>query len=554
MTPRKLLLSLLLGARSDIVMYPLHTIFVFYLLVMAGSVVNKMNGMTNVFKVGNGREMHVYRTGIAAKKNSLLSQFSYAAEDLAAKKQEEREAELQWWKSVWVDGRTNVTLHPLVSGCSLSVICTCDGGWSYACTLITMKRLTRSAKEPDASSLLGRLRKGTRSLSRPAGMLGPSVPELHAWSGLVEEGRACSWWMLLKCAPRGEDFRPPNMARRYTETARLSGGHDAEGITCVGFSTDGTLLGTGGMDGSLCIWNAENGKLLHKYVTISAIPITSLGWIKTDRLSVMIGNKDGNLIVVVINKIPTALITSRGPDNTYELVALIEQPALESSEGKEVLVTGVQWIPSDKYGQLLLAAYMFHGVQLVETTTWTRAGAVPIEGKIASASVSEDGTCVAVSNLTTGFDIYLLDSGKLLHTFEHDVGERLPTPVLFIHNGQAVVGGSTVGRVNMWDLDRGKMPTLSIPNRGRVLAIAAHDTGEVGGYHLRLATATFPRQVPVAEPAHKPSAVTHESTGKLTTTAPPSSPASSLWVTFGLVVCLTLALLAPGFFARWEES
>ncbi|KAI1788724.1 WD40-repeat-containing domain protein [Ganoderma leucocontextum] len=291
------------------------------------------------------------------------------------------------------------------------------------------------------------------------------------------------------------------MPRRYTETAHLSEGHDTKGITCVGFNTDGTLLATGGMDGNLCIWDAETGKLLHKYVTVSAVPITSLGWIEAKRPTVMIGNKNGNLIVVVINKgemsssgfwahrfpieriaIQGDLVASgacselkvwkRSADDTYKWAALIQEPPLESSEGNEVLVTGVQWISSDKYGQLLMAAYMFHGVQLVETATWKRVVTVPIEGKIASASVSEDGTCIVVSNLTTGFDVYLVDSGELLRSFEHDVGECLPTPVLFIHNGQAVVGGTTVGKVNMWDLDRGKMPTLPIPNRGRVLAIA----------------------------------------------------------------------------------
>lgn len=82
----------------------------------------------------------------------------------------------------------------------------------------------------------------------------------------------------------------------------------------------------------------------------------------------------------------------------------------------------------------------------------------------ASASVSEDGTRIAISNLRTGFDVYLLESGELLHSFVHDMGEHLPTPVLFIHDGQAIVGGTTVGKVGMWDLACGKMPSLSVPS------------------------------------------------------------------------------------------
>nr|VWO96409.1 Guanine nucleotide-binding protein subunit beta-like protein (Cytoplasmic antigenic protein 1) [Ganoderma boninense] len=313
------------------------------------------------------------------------------------------------------------------------------------------------------------------------------------------------------------------MTRRYTETARLTEGHTAQGITCVEFNPDGTLLATGGMDGRLCIWDAEQGRLLHQYITLSAVPITSLGWIDAERPTVMVGNKSGNLVIVVVNQtdlsssgfwahrypveclaIQDDLVASgacselkvwkRDADHTYKWTALIQEPPLESIDGQEIIVTGIQWIPSDKYGRLLIAAYMFHGVQMLETVTWAQVRHIPIKGKIASASVSEDGTRIAISNLTTGFNIYLLKTGELLHSFEHNVGDCLPTPVRFIHAGQAVVGGTTVGKVNMWDFVCGKMPSLPIPNHGRVLAIAAHDTGEAGGYRLRLATATFPRQ------------------------------------------------------------
>nr|VWO95123.1 Guanine nucleotide-binding protein subunit beta-like protein (Cytoplasmic antigenic protein 1) [Ganoderma boninense] len=201
------------------------------------------------------------------------------------------------------------------------------------------------------------------------------------------------------------------MTRRYTETARLTEGHTAKGITCVEFNPHGNLVATGGMDGRLCIWDAEQGNLLHQYVTVSATPITSLGWIDADRPTVMIGNKSGNLVVVVVNetdlsssgfwahRFPVERLAIQGDvvasgacselkvwkrdaDLAYKWTALIQEPPLESTDGHEIIVTGIQWIRSDKYGELLMAAYMFHGVQLLETVTWTRVGHVPIKGKM----------------------------------------------------------------------------------------------------------------------------------------------------------------------------
>ncbi|OBZ68581.1 Exocyst complex component EXO84 [Grifola frondosa] len=52
------------------------------------------SSMSNVFKIRHGKETHVYRTEIASEKKSLLAQFRLVAEELAAKKRKEREANI----------------------------------------------------------------------------------------------------------------------------------------------------------------------------------------------------------------------------------------------------------------------------------------------------------------------------------------------------------------------------------------------------------------------------------------------------------------------------
>ena len=65
------------------------------------------------------------------------------------------------------------------------------------------------------------------------------------------------------------------------------------------------------------------------------------------------------------------------------------------------------------------------------------------------------GDCIVIANPSTGFTLYSLETGG------HDVRQERATPVKFIESGSAIVGGTTVGAVNIWDLETGrKVQTL----------------------------------------------------------------------------------------------
>ena len=58
----------------------------------------------------------------------------------------------------------------------------------------------------------------------------------------------------------------------------------------------------------------------------------------------------------------------------------------------------------------------------------------------------------------------MLASGAPLCSFEHEVGDPRAVPVSFMHGGRAIVGGSVIGRVNVWDISLcKKIQVLSIP-------------------------------------------------------------------------------------------
>lgn len=65
--------------------------------------------MTNIFKIRNNKETHVFRSDLAADKKALLSQFRLVAEELAARRRKEREGEHERRKSMWVGGGGDVS-------------------------------------------------------------------------------------------------------------------------------------------------------------------------------------------------------------------------------------------------------------------------------------------------------------------------------------------------------------------------------------------------------------------------------------------------------------
>ena len=72
------------------------------------------------------------------------------------------------------------------------------------------------------------------------------------------------------------------------------------------------------------------------------------------------------------------------------------------------------------------------------------------------------GDLLITSNILTGFDLYSLGSGSLIRAFGHDVGEKRATAVKFIESGKAILGGTTVGEMVIWDVSTGrKLQTLT---------------------------------------------------------------------------------------------
>ena len=73
-----------------------------------------------------------------------------------------------------------------------------------------------------------------------------------------------------------------------------------------------------------------------------------------------------------------------------------------------------------------------------------------------NTSLSPDHRLLAISNHCTGFDIYDLNSDEPVMSMTHAIRKQIGPPVSFVHGGHALLGGSSTGRVNLWDVESGR--------------------------------------------------------------------------------------------------
>ena len=76
-----------------------------------------------------------------------------------------------------------------------------------------------------------------------------------------------------------------------------------------------------------------------------------------------------------------------------------------------------------------------------------------------SSAVSADEAYIAISNLSTGIDVYSLTSLELVHSFPAfvDPNNNVPVAVQFLQSGKLLTCGSHNGGVCIWEKESGKV-------------------------------------------------------------------------------------------------
>ncbi|KAI0650958.1 hypothetical protein C8Q79DRAFT_924090 [Trametes meyenii] len=172
-------------------------------------------------------------------------------------------------------------------------------------------------------------------------------------------------------------------------------------------------------------------------------------------------------------------------------IDLDEPPKTSQNESQPILVTSLHWTSSEKHPCLLFITYMNHGIQwvfkerisflsayavlrLLNAADWTSLRAVALNGRLERRLRSDSASALV----------------EEVPAWRQTTGEPYPVPILFIHGGRALMGGSTVGEVDIWAVDlQRKMHSLPLHHHKKVLAIAAHYSEDI--HRLFIATGIF---------------------------------------------------------------
>ncbi|OJT15386.1 hypothetical protein TRAPUB_8053 [Trametes pubescens] len=181
------------------------------------------------------------------------------------------------------------------------------------------------------------------------------------------------------------------MVMRYVQMARLT---RTAGVTTVAFSSAGSLLASGALDGRVCIWRVRDYFLLHMFS--SNVPILSLVWAGDKEDTVICGLQDGTIVLLTITEVRPGqgdLIVTGFWAHGFPIECLAHSDGLFATGAQEeirvwraysadwaheadippppkmsfnrllqVLVTSLHWVDADG-NPALMVAYMNHGVQ-----------------------------------------------------------------------------------------------------------------------------------------------------------------------------------------------
>ncbi|OCH83985.1 hypothetical protein OBBRIDRAFT_697070, partial [Obba rivulosa] len=106
-------------------------------------------------------------------------------------------------------------------------------------------------------------------------------------------------------------------------------------------------------------------------------------------------------------------------------------------------------------GKHLVVCYLHHGIVCWDVQTKEQLWRICPGVRIGCSSLSPDHKTIVISNLLNGFDLYDLQSRVLLQTYTVRMRENVILPVRFIHNGTALLFGSSCGMVTIVDRSTG---------------------------------------------------------------------------------------------------
>ncbi|KAL6303858.1 WD40-repeat-containing domain protein [Sparassis latifolia] len=251
-------------------------------------------------------------------------------------------------------------------------------------------------------------------------------------------------------------------------------------INCVAISPDGSHLASGSTDKKIIVWSLTLQEPVHRIVAHSAV--LSLVW-SSNSARILCGTEDGTLLTISFDQ---ATITASGFEghpapieslainsqtnaqlasaalsvvkvwfwkDTYsqwKLEGIVDDPGAilftaEFRSEAPIRVTSLHWLSTSPSNNHLVVSYLHHGVVCLALNS----GSFSVLWSLRLPfCISPDNKLLAVNDITHRFTLYKIPSGQKGLQFQvplENIG--LVLPIVFIHGGSGLVGGTSVGKV-----------------------------------------------------------------------------------------------------------
>ncbi|OBZ69981.1 hypothetical protein A0H81_10067, partial [Grifola frondosa] len=308
--------------------------------------------------------------------------------------------------------------------------------------------------------------------------------------------------------------RPGFSSSAFVETFNLTTGH-TKSVNCVCFSPGSNYLASGGDDGTLILWNVVNGALMYRLLFGNGVDC--IIWHPVVPDTIMVGCRGGKLFQLhdfSLTSVETHAIRLGVSGAIYCLAYDTTTKCLAIGMGSEVHIThernpneytgdikiptppSLAYTEPDTDGRLravtlqfynegtsLIVSYLAHGIVCWDIGTRTQLWSIiPPSGTphvrqhvqnnmstytvLRSSALSPDRSSIIIHNVQEGLHLYsigyLKNQSPILRNYKFEAAPRKKyrLQVAYLHQGQAVVCGTTTG--NVCNLGNGERRYFSV--------------------------------------------------------------------------------------------
>ncbi|KAH9953233.1 WD40-repeat-containing domain protein [Russula dissimulans] len=290
----------------------------------------------------------------------------------------------------------------------------------------------------------------------------------------------------------------------------------SDSINALAFTHDGSLFASGADDGLIVVFKGNGHAQEVRRFQMKA-PITTLLWHSRFGYTIIAGDACGDVHTICLNNstnrntyyhtfnsvsgpvhsiVQSGTLLAIGSGNAVELIKqgtiatwevisrLPDPPKFPELEGElpDPMARSLHFLGASN--EVLLVTYLDHGVIAWDLKTLEIRWRIrPRSCKMGCSAISPNQKILAVTNLYDGIDWYSLDSNHFMdtpfqNTTPHTISENVILPLTFIHNGTAVLSGTSTGCARITSLKDHSLVESLQHDSGDIVQAVAYSTGD----------------------------------------------------------------------------